>query len=142
MQNRITAVSPPVSFADSGHLQIVIPYRSHKLTRAAIHSATRYAEGLDVLLRLIDVHVVPYGFSLESPEVNPKHLSEQMRTLAKESPVPVKAEIVYARDWEEGLFRSLRPRSFVLIPKTRWHLGERRLATRLCKLGHQVLWIE
>jgi hypothetical protein len=56
----------------------------------------------------------------------------------------VSAEIVYARDWEQGFRRSLAPGSLVLfgIKRSWWRTSEKRLAERLRKIGHQVIWVE
>src|SRR5215813_9974652 len=80
-------------------LQVVIPHRSAELTRAALKYAATFADGLDVRLRLVDVHVVPYGVPLDEPTVDPKHLTRRLRQLAHETTMSVSAEVVYARDW-------------------------------------------
>ncbi len=125
-------------------LQVVIPHRKPPLTKAALKYAANLANDLNVRIRLIDVHVVPYGVPLDEPTVNPKHLTRKLRQLAQEAETPVSAEVVYARDWEQGLRRSLAPGSIVLIAFQRswWRTSEKRLAARLRKLGHQVIWVE
>jgi hypothetical protein len=143
MQNKIEIGLPEASVSSPLDIQIVIPHRSPKQTRAALKYASSFAEGLDVKLRLIDVHVVPYGFPLDAPTVHPRYLTRRLRSLAHESTVPVSAEVVYARDWEHGLRRLLGPRSVVVIAieKSWWPSREKRLATRLRRLGHQVIWV-
>jgi hypothetical protein len=128
----------------SANLQVVIPHRSPELTRAALKYASGLSHDLDVRLRLIDVHVVPYGVPLDEPTVDPKYLGRRIRNLARESTQPVSAEIVYARDWEQGLRRVLSPASLILmaIQRSWWRTSEKRLAARLRKLGHQVIWVE
>jgi hypothetical protein len=148
MENRvarainITFLEDPAQMAAG--LQVVIPHKTHHLTRAALKYAARMAEGLQVRLRLIDVHVVPYRVPLNEPLVNPSYLTRRIRNLASESTLPVSAEIVYARDWEQGLRRALGPGSLVLMPIKRswWPTSEKRLAARLRKIGHQVIWVE
>jgi hypothetical protein len=129
---------------NTANLQVVIPHRSPELTRAALKYASGLSQDLDVRLRLIDVHVVPYGVPLDEPTVDPKYLSRRIRNLARESKQPVSAEIVYARDWEQGLRRVLSPASLILmaIQRSWWRTSEKRLAARLRKLGHQVIWVE
>jgi hypothetical protein len=125
-------------------LQVVIPHRTPELTRASLKYAAAFARGLDVRLRLIDVHVVPYGVPLDKPTVDPKHITRKLRSLAQESALEVSAEVVYARDWEQGLRRVLGPGSLVLFPIQRawWRTSEKRLASRLRRIGHQVIWVE
>jgi len=143
MQNK-TARNEFAPAANSHDLQIVIPHRTPELTRAALKYAASLANDLDVRLRLIDVHVVPWGVPLDEPPVNPKYLTRRIRGLAQESTLPVSAEVVYAREWELGFRRSLGPGSLVLMPIKRswWRTSDKRLAARLRKLGHQVIWVE
>ena len=144
MQKHIAASLPQELVADPADIQIVIPHRSTQGTRAALKYASRLTQGLEVRLRLVDVHVVPYGFPLDHPTVNPGYLTRRLRNLAQTSEVPVYADIVYARDWEQGLRRMLGPQSVVLLAMKRswWPSSEKRFAARLRKLGHQVIWVE
>src|SRR5262245_46807228 len=96
-----------ISPAPVGKLQVVIPHRTPQFTRAALKYAASFANDLNATIRLIDVHVVPYGVPLDEPTVSPKHLTRRLRELAQESPLSVSADVVYARDWEQGLRRSL-----------------------------------
>ena len=143
MENK-TARNDSAPAADSPDIQIVIPHRTAQLTRAALKYAAGLSKDLNVRLRLIDVHVVPWGVPLDEPAVNPKYLARRIRNLAQETTLPVSAEVVYARDWELGLRRSLGPGSLVLMPIQRswWRTSDKRLAARLRKLGHQVIWVE
>jgi hypothetical protein len=132
------------SAAVAAGLQVVIPHKTPQLTKAALKYAATLANDLNVRLRLIDVHVVPYGVPLDQPTVSPQYLVRRIRMLARDSLLPVSAEIVYARDWEQGFRRSLGPNSVVLMAMKRswWRTSEKRLAARLRKIGHQVIWVE
>ena len=140
--SKVTRDLAPV--ASSNDLQLIIPHRSPQLTRAALNYAANLARDLNVRLRLIDIYVVPYGVPLDEPPVNPKYLTRRIRVLALESTLPMSAEVIYARDWEQGLRRVLAPASLVLFPIRRswWRTSEKRLAARLRKQGHQVIWVE
>ena len=142
--NANNALSDFALAASSTDLQIVIPHKTAQLTRTALKYAAGLAHDLNVQLRLIDVHVVPYGVPLDEPTVSPDYLARRIRNLAKEINLPISAEIVYARDWEQGLRRALSPGSLVLMPIIRswWRTGDKRLAARLRKSGHQVIWVE
>ena len=126
--------------------QIAIPHRTSELTRNAFLRAAELARDLEAHVRLIDIQVVPYGLPLDAPAVDPNHSIRTIRLLAKESCVPISAEIVYARDWEQGLRRSLAPGSIVLLTiKRRWwriEFSAMRMAARLRKAGHQIVWIK
>ncbi len=139
---RNTHLQTPV--AAPAELQVVVPHREPKLTKAALKYASTLAGDLNVRLRLIDVHVVPYGIPLDEPDVNPKHMERKLRSLAQETELRVSAEVVYARDWEQGFRRALAPGSVILmaIQRSWWRTKDKRLAARLRKLGHQVVWVE
>ena len=144
MKNKI-ALDPQIgTIPATTDLQVIIPHRSPPFTRAALKYAASLSTDLSVRLRLVDVHVVPYGVPLDEPTVDPRHLTRRIRALAQESIVPISADVVYARDWEQGLRRALSPGSIVLmaIRRTWWRTSEKRLAARLRKLGHQVIWVE
>jgi hypothetical protein len=124
-------------------VELVIPYRTPEFTKSAL----RYAEALgveDIQVRLIDIHVVPYGVSLGRPTIQRKHLERRLRRLARETNLRASAEVVYARNWEQGLRRVLSSVSTILLPihRSSWRTSEKRLAARLRKTGHTVIWID
>jgi len=125
-------------------LEIVIPFRDSRLTKAALNYAISLVDGENIRVRLIDVHVVPYGIPLDRSTMEPRYLERRLKTLAKESEVPASIAVVYARDWEQGLRRLLTPASTVLLPmgRTPWSTSDKRLAARLRKLGHTVIWVD
>ncbi len=124
-------------------IQIAIPHRTPEFTLTALKRAAELAVGLDACIRLIDIQVVPYGYPLDKPAVDPRHSIRNIRELARQIGAPISAEIVFARDWEQGLRRSLAPGSLVLLAAKRrwWRTSEKRLAGRLIKAGHKVIWI-
>jgi hypothetical protein len=124
-------------------VELVIPHRTPEYTKSAL----RYAEALgveDIQVRLIDIHVVPYGVSLGRPTIQRKHLERRLRRLARETNLRASAEVVYARNWEQGLRRVLSSVSTILLPihRSSWRTSEKRLAARLRKTGHTVIWID
>jgi hypothetical protein len=124
--------------------QIVVPFRDRKLTKAALQYATVVIGRPDVCVRLIDVHVVPYGVPLDRRKVDPKPWERRLKYLARKNRISVSAEIVFARNWEQGLRSVLTSGSTVLLPIYResWQSSEKRLATRLRKFGHTVIWVD
>jgi len=124
-------------------VELVIPHRTPEFTKSAL----KYAEALgveDLQVRFIDIHVVPYGASLDRPTIQRKHLERRLKRLARETNLPASAEVIYARNWEQGLRRVLRSVSTVLLPihRSSWRTSEKRLAARLRKTGHTVIWID
>jgi hypothetical protein len=125
-------------------VEVAIPFKTPELTAAALESATALGHQLNMNLRLIHVHVVPYSLPLDKPSVRQDYLKKNLRRIAERSAIPVQPELVFARDWEEGFRRALRPRSVVLIPiqKSWWRSHDKRMAARLRKHGHQVIWVD
>ena len=144
MRNKTGIGDARLQQAHPADLQVVIPYRSPELTRSALKYAASFAADLNVRLRLIDVHVVPHGVQLDQPTVSPKHLVRRIRQLAQESALPISAEVIFARDWEQGFRRALAPGTLVLMAMKRswWPNKDKRLAARLRNQGHQVIWVD
>ena len=127
-----------------GPVEVAIPFKTAELTSVALENAISLGHQLSMNLRLIHVHVVPYSLPLNRPSVRRDHLENNLRRIAERSRIPVQPELVFARDWEEGFRRALRPRSVVLIPiqKSWWRSHDKRMAERLRKHGHQVIWVD
>jgi len=137
------SISQPDISTRSGPIDVVIPYKTPRLTAAALECAASMGQGLDIRIRLIDVHVVPYALPLDKPDVHRGHLESNLRKAARNSAVPISPQLVFARDWEIGFRRTLRPHSVVLIPiqKAWWRSHDKRMAERIRKHGHQVIWV-
>jgi hypothetical protein len=104
--------------------------------------ATTLVQELSVPFRLLEMRVVPHGISLDMP-ARRKRLENNLRRIAKKSAVPIRTDVILARNWEQGIRRALRTRSIVLIPiqessRTR---QDKRMAERMRKCGHQVIWL-
>src|SRR5262245_56054654 len=119
---------------------IAIPHRTPQFTRAALKYAADLLDGWDIRVRVIEIHVVPYGVPLEPAAINPKSSVQQVKKLARKIAVRISAEVVFARNWERGFRRVLSPKSTVLLPAPRSSraTSEKRLAARLRKFGHSV----
>ena len=142
-KNRHSWLEAETSFTPAA-LQIVVPVRDPELTQAALRHAGTLGHDLNVCLRLIDVHVVPYALPLNKPSVSCRMLEMKLRALAEEIEEPVCPELIYARDWEEGFRRVLKPRSIVIfgVRRTWWPTRDKRMSERLRRDGHQVIWVE
>lgn len=130
--------------AHAGVLEVVVPFRTIDQTGAALKFAATMGQGLNWSVRLVDVQVVPIQFSNAAPPVGRKFSENRLQVLAEAAGVPVRADLVYARDWEEAFIRLLKPESLVVlaIRKRFWKTAEQRLAERLTKQGHQVILVE
>jgi hypothetical protein len=122
------------------HLQLVIPYTTPELTRAALKSAAMFTHDLKATVRLIGVHVVPYPCPLDHPDVANEHLKTKLAAVAQVSALPVRAEVVYGRDRQEAFRHVLKPGSLVLLATNKhwWRTAQERLARSLSRAGHSV----
>jgi len=91
------------------YLQLVIPYTTPELTRAALKSAAMFTHDLRAVVRLVGVHVVPYPCPLDHPDVANEHLKTKLAAVAQVSALPVRAEVVYGRDRQEAFRHVLKP---------------------------------
>jgi hypothetical protein len=131
---------PGVSDGGTGRLELVIPYTNPESTRTALDAAARLAHGLDALVALVAVHVVPFPCPLSRPLVDVEHLRRELLALIGSLSMPVRVSLILARDRELALARILKPRSIVLIATRRrwWRTAEEKLARSLARAGHNV----
>jgi hypothetical protein len=131
---------PPETETRISDLQIAVLFTTPEMTREALRYAATLGDGLRPSVRLIDVEVVPYGYSLNQPPVDPKFARERLQKLALEYGASNQAEVLYARDRVEALLRRLSPGSLVLIPvKGFWgRFCQKQLMRKLTRHGHDV----
>ncbi len=98
-------------------LDLVIPFTTPELTRAAINAANRMGAGLHAALRLVRVQVVPFELDLNRSPVFIDFLKEQLAGF--ESALPIAGEVRLARDFEDGLKGTLGPDSVVILATKR-----------------------
>ena len=124
-------------------LEIVVPYTEWALAEAVLQRAAALAAGLDVRVRLVAVHSVPYAASYGCPAVVHAHLVEQLTDLASRCQFPVEAQVVMSRGWLEGFEFAMRPDSTVLVGSRKhfWRTREESLARELAREGHNVALI-
>src|SRR5580700_6211588 len=79
-------------------LDLVVPFTTPELTRAALDAANRMGAGLNATLRLVKVQVVPFPLDLEQSPVYIDFLKEQLAQF--HSDLPVEGEIRLAREFE------------------------------------------
>jgi hypothetical protein len=114
-----------------------------KGTFRAVRAAAVLAQGLGARIRLVAPQVVPYILPLTSPPVSTGFTEQRLRSMALESPVETRIDIRVCRDPWVMLRSTLPPRSLIVLGARRhwWPTRESRLARRLKRLGHQILWV-
>jgi len=120
-------------------LDIVVPYTTRPLTRAALTAARRLSAGLLPLIRMVRTQVVPFPLQLEAAPVSTAVLREQLVPLAEEFGVPL--QICFTRDSRDGLLHTLAKDSVVVIAARRrwWKSREERLGIWLRQRGWNVV---
>ena len=126
-----------------GELEIVVPYTEWELADAVLRRTAVLAAGLNVRVRLLAVHSVPYAVPFDCPAVEHAHLVAQLIRLAARCPFPVEPEVVMARGWVEGFQFALRHQSTILVGTREhfWRTREESLARDLAGDGHNVALI-
>lgn len=129
-------------------LDLIVPFTTPELTRAALDAANRMGTGLNATLRLVKVQVVPFPLDLNQPPVYIDFLKNQMAQF--QSDLPVAGEIRLAREFEAGLLTTLGRESVVILatPKRPPFLAvswmrtrNERLAAMLRRAGHKVVLV-
>jgi hypothetical protein len=122
-------------------LDLVVPFTTPELTRAALDAANRMGAGLNATLRLVKVQVVPFPLDLDQSPVYIDFLKDQMAQF--ESDLPVAGEIRLAREFEAGLLATLGRESVVILatPKRPWRTRNEHLAATLRRAGHKVVLV-
>ena len=134
---------PPVETPGQG-LNISVVFTSADATLAALKEAGALANSLGARISLLVPQVVPYPLPLESPPVLVDFNERRFRLIASESPVETNVSIYLCRDPFETLGNVLKPNSIVVLggPKRWWQTREKRLAGKLRRAGHEVLFKE
>jgi hypothetical protein len=88
--------------------------------------------------------VVPYPLPLESPQVSKEFNERRFQTIACRSRIETRVEIYACRDREDAFCQALQAEALVAMGVHRsWRSpGEKALARKLRKKGHQVILVD
>jgi hypothetical protein len=122
-------------------LDLVVPFTTPELTRAALDAANGMGAGLKATVRLVKVQVVPYPLDLNQSPVYIDFLKSQLARFHSE--LPIAGEVRLARELEPGLLGTLGPDSIVVLAsgKRLWRTRNERLAESLRRAGHIVVLV-
>jgi hypothetical protein len=135
----VTVEESACTTAQTGLLDIVVPYTTPRLTRLALREAEELALKLPSRIRLLRMLAVPFPLDLRQPPVALDIVREQTRQVARG--IPAEEIVLFlTRDPEETLLKTLRPGSIVVIAsKKRWWRTAQERLQRICERhGHQV----
>ena len=128
----------------ASRLNVAVVFTSVEATLAALKQAGALANRLRGRITLVVPQIVPFPLPLTSPPVMLDWNERRFRVIASESPVETTVMIYLCRDRVETLTTVLTPRSLVVIGGRRrwWATAEQRLARRLRRAGHEVIFTE
>lgn len=122
-------------------LEIVVLHTEAKETARALKMAADLASGL-APVRLVAIQQVPYPLPLDAPPVSVEFLETSFSNMTSEAGVNASIDIRLCRDPRDVVERELGPHCVVVIGGRRrwWPAAATRLARRLERLGHQVVF--
>ena len=131
--------------APAGHehqLEISVVFTSAPATLAALRHAGALADCLGARVTLLAPQIVPFPRPLDNPPVQSDFVARQFEQMGAASRVDTAVQIYLCRDWQDTLEAILKPNSLVVVGGTRrwWFSPEKRLAARLRRAGHQVVF--
>jgi hypothetical protein len=123
-------------------LEVVVLHTKMSETLHALKAAARLAEDLSGRIRLLVLEVVPYPLPLHQPDVSVPYTQRRFRTLAENASIETTVDIHLVRDPQKVLDSVLEPHSIVVMGARRswWPAANRRMARRLERAGHQVVY--
>lgn len=135
----------PETGREESRLEIVVVFTSVEHTLAALRRAGAFAHRLGGRITLLVPQIVPYPLPLTNPPVLVDWNERRFRVVAEGSPVETAVCLYLCRDRDQALDEVLGHRSLVVLggPRTWWRFtAEKRLARKLRRSGHEVVFIE
>jgi hypothetical protein len=122
--------------------EVVVLHTDLETTRRALKAAVRLAAGRAASIRLLVPQVVPYPLPIDNPPVPLQFAEQQLLDLLPDRSVESSIDVRLCRDLSVALASALRPVSLVVVGGRMcwWPTRESRLARRLARLGHQVVF--
>lgn len=127
-------------------LRVTVVHTSIEGTVAALNAAATYASTLSAQIVLCVPQVVYFRYALDRPPVPRAYFERLCAAMVQETklnPYSISMEVHPCRSELACLAATLQPHSVVIVGSERrwWRRRERRLASALIKLGHDVLLV-
>ena len=135
----------PAENQEGSQLIISVIFTTVESTLAALRKASSLANRLSARITLVVPEVVPYPLPLDRPPVRHEWNARRLRLIASDRPVETTVRIYLCRDPLDTLLTVLTPRSLVVLggsKRWRWPTREKKLARRLRRAGHEVIFTE
>ena len=123
-------------------MEVVVLHTNIAETLEALKTAARLAQDLSGRIRLLVLEVVPYPLPLDRPNVPLPFTRRRFYTLAANASIETNVDIHLVRDAAETIGSMLEPHSVVVMGARGkwWPNAGRRMANRLERLGHQIVY--
>jgi hypothetical protein len=123
-------------------MEVVVLHTTIVETLQALKTAAHLAHGLSARIRLLVLEVVPYPLPLDRPNVPLPFTRRRFRTLAADASIETNVDIHLVRDPDKAIESVLEPHSVIVMGahRTWWPNAHSRVARRLERLGHQVVF--
>lgn len=123
-------------------IDVVVLHTTLSGTLGALKTAAQLAQGLSARIRLLVLEVVPYPLPLHQPDVSLPYTQKHFRTLAENEAIETSVDIHLVRDPAEVIDSLLEPHSVIVIGarRTWWPTAHARMARRLERQGHQIIY--
>ena len=123
-------------------MEVVVLHTTIVETLQALKTAAHLAHGLSARIRLLVLEVVPYPLPLDRPNVPLPFTRRRFRTLAADASIETNVDIHLVRDPDKTIESVLEAHSVIVMGahRTWWPNAHSRVARRLERLGHQVIF--
>jgi hypothetical protein len=124
--------------------EVSVVYTTPEGTRRALAKAMFFSRDLKIRVRVLAFQVVPFPLAIDKPSVSPEFAVEQILSdLGSLMDTEFTLQYSLCRDRDEALARCLSAESIVVIggPLRFIWSREQRMARRLEKLGHEIVFV-
>jgi hypothetical protein len=138
------SVRSPEPETNEPRLDISVVFTSDESTEAALKEAAVLAKHLGGRINLVVPEAVPIRLPLTRPPVLLEWNEERLREMASRCGIDTTVHLILCRDSWETLKAILEPHSLVIVGGRHrwWPTAASRLAGKLRKAGHEVIFLE
>jgi hypothetical protein len=130
--------------ASKDRMDLAVIFTSPEATAAALEKAAAMGSRLGTRITLVVPQIVPYPLPLTSPPVLTSFQEQRLQALTAGVKVDATVQVYLCRDLWDAMKAAFRLPSLVVLGgrKRWWRAKEQRLAGKLRRAGHDVLFID
>jgi hypothetical protein len=133
-----------IAASRSSNLNIIVVFTSSEPTMGALRTAGTLATQLGARITIVVPQVISYQLPLDKPPVLQDWNQRHFQVIANGCPVETAVRFYLCRDSWQTLTKVLKSHSLIVLggKKHWWPTAESRLARKLRRLGHEVIFTE